>query len=69
MEVIRCPLGKPEPLVGLPLPQGQKFTVRKTTSLRKEDDDSSSMIRRRRPHNSLWTCEQEGLYANGFTEI
>ena len=32
-EVIRCPQSKLELVWGLPLPQGQKFTARKTTGL------------------------------------
>ena len=40
--MIRCPQGKLELVQGLPLPQGQKFTARKTTSLHEEDDEPSS---------------------------
>ena len=36
-EVIRCPQSKLELVWGLPLPQGQKFTARKTMSLHEED--------------------------------
>jgi len=34
--------GQVELVWGLPLPQGQKFTARKTMSLREEDDEPSS---------------------------
>jgi len=40
--MIRCPQSKLELVQGLPLPQGQKFTARKTMSLCKEADGPSS---------------------------
>lgn len=40
--MIRYPQNKLEVVLELPLPHGQKFTVRKTTSLREEDDKPSS---------------------------
>ena len=40
--MIRCPQSKLELVWGLPLPQGQKFTVRKTTGLHEEDYGPSS---------------------------
>ena len=41
-EVISCPQSKLELVRGLPLPQGQKFRARKTTSLCEEDYRPSS---------------------------
>jgi len=40
--VIRCPQGKLELVQGLALPQRQKFTARKITSLHEEDNGTSS---------------------------
>ena len=60
-EVIRCLQGKLKVVWGMPPLQGQKFAVRKTTSLREEDYEPSSS----RP--TTHAQGGEGLRANGLS--
>ena len=52
-EVIRCPQGKKNPVLGDAPLKDQKFTVRKVRSLREEDNKSSS-------HDPLRTRKRGG---------